>query len=645
MMWRGSHCKALPSFLLAFIVLLVPLTGKAGAPHLQPVALNADELGAFFDGLMPAQMNAFHLPGGVVSVVQDGKLVFARGYGYADVEERRPVEADRTLFRLASVSKLFVWTSVMQLVEQGKLDLDADVNAYLEDFKIPPTYSEPVTVIDLMNHTAGFEERALGTSARDAQDIGPLGEYLAEHMPARVRPPDKLTAYSNYGAALAGYIVSQVSGMPFDQYVAAHILRPLKMEHSTFQQPLPPDLAPDLAIGYAYVNGAYQAQGREWAQLVPAAGLSGTATDMANFMIAHLQDGRLENTRILQERTAMAMQQRSFTNDARVNGLAHGFSEGTINGQHMLWHGGDILNFHSALVLLPEHNTGFFVSFNGADGLAAVLNTLRAVMDHYYPGPQPAPETPADLDDISASYEGTYFPARAEYTTAGKLVRLIQSIQVVREGQHGLTVSLGFPSQATWHYVEIGPGVFRSTDVPSSIFGDVVFRDDGRGGAGYLFQQNNPTTAYTKAPWYAEPAFNLGLLSIIGLLLVSATLWTPLELWIGRRRGEPAPLPSRLASAWEGLLGLSGLLFLIGFAVIFSNPQVVFGLSIWAQALFLLPLLIAFLALGMIGFMILAWARRWWLLPGRLHYTLVTLAALVFVWWLAYWNMWIGYLR
>ncbi len=632
------------SILMIFLLLGAPYPNITAYAASQPATFDATELEAFFDGLMAAQMDLFHIPGGAVSIVQDGKLVFAKGYGYADVAQRKPVVADRTLFRLASLSKLFVWTAAMQLVEQGKLDLNADVNTYLKDFKIPSTYSKPITLLDLMDHTPGFEERALGTSARRPQEIRPLGEYLAGHIPARVFPPGEVTAYSNYGAALAGYIVSQVSGMPFDQYVQKNIFDPLQMQHSSFQQPLTDELAPDLAIGYVYGNGAYQPQGTEWAQLAPAAALSASATDMANFMSAHLQNGRFGNVRIMQESTMQTMHRQSFTNDPRVNGYAHGFLEATLDGQPLLGHTGDILYYHSGLFLLPEQNTGFFVAFNGSNGMAAVLNTLRTFMDHYYPASQPAPATPDGLNDSMQSYTGVYFPTRAEYTTAGKLLRMFQSVRVTPTGARRLIVSLGFPAQFTERYTEITQGVFRSTDLPPSVFGDVVFREDAQGRLTYLFQQNNPSLAYTKAPWYATPGFNLTLLGFVVLLFLSVIVWAPIGWWIRWRCPDSISNPSRLAAWWQGLLSLSALLFLIGFVVVFSNPPV-YGLSSWARALFLLPLLIAILAVGMVFFMVQAWRRGWWSLLGRLHYTFVTFAGLAFTGWLAYWQLWIGYLR
>jgi CubicO group peptidase (beta-lactamase class C family) len=178
------------------------------------------------DGTINAQLMAHHIPGATVAVVKDGKLIFAKGYGYADVDKPNPVLANETLFRVGSISKLFVWTAMMPLAEQVKLDLDADINVYLKDFQIPASYPRPITLKDLMTHTAGFEDLATGGRlfVGNASDIMPLGNYLKDEMPTRVRPPGEITTYSNYGAALAAYIVEQVSGMPFDKYVDENIL-------------------------------------------------------------------------------------------------------------------------------------------------------------------------------------------------------------------------------------------------------------------------------------------------------------------------------------------------------------------------------------------------------------------------------------
>src|SRR5256886_3975043 len=208
-----------------------PKTGETKtAPSVTPELKGAD-LEAFLDGMMPSQLNREDIAGAAIAVVKDGKIIFAKGYGFSDVEKRTPVTADSTLFRPGSISKLFTWTSVMQLSEQGKLDLDKDVNEYL-DFKIPAAYGKPITLKNIMTHTAGFEELGRDLFVADAQHLHTLEQFLKHHIPDRIFPPGVIPAYSNYATALAGYIVQRVSGKPFEQYVQDNIYTPLNMQRS-----------------------------------------------------------------------------------------------------------------------------------------------------------------------------------------------------------------------------------------------------------------------------------------------------------------------------------------------------------------------------------------------------------------------------
>src|SRR5258708_10237772 len=209
----------------------------------------AADVSAFLDGFMPMQLQRENIAGVVVLVVKNGQVLFAKGYGYSDVDKKTSVSVDATLFRPGSISKLFTWTAVMQLVEQGKLDLDRDVSSYL-DFKIPATYSQPITLRNIMTHTPGFEEQIKDLISEEGAPTTTLKEHLTRHMPERIFPPGTTPAYSNYGAALAGYIVERVSGRPFNDYVAENIFQPLGMTRSTFVQPLPPELKPLISAGY-----------------------------------------------------------------------------------------------------------------------------------------------------------------------------------------------------------------------------------------------------------------------------------------------------------------------------------------------------------------------------------------------------------
>ncbi|HKU22346.1 MAG TPA: serine hydrolase domain-containing protein, partial [Terriglobales bacterium] len=325
--------------------------------------LTATDLEAFLDGLIPLQIERDDIAGAVVAVVKDGNVLFEKGYGYADVARKIPVSPQTTLFRPGSISKLFTWTSVMQLVEEGKLDLDRDVNDYI-DFKIPPAYGRPITVRDVMTHTPGFEESIKGLFVPTSKEMQPLGKYLATHLPQRVYPPGTTPAYSNYGAALAGYIVQRVSGQPFEEYVQQHVFQPLQMVHSTFAQPLPPNLKPLMSQGYQL--GSQPPKDFEMVQAFPAGSLSSSADDLAHFMIAHLQDGRYGDARILQPQTAQLMHARAFVNVPGMNAMALGFYEESRNGHRIIGHGGDTNWFHSNLHLMLDADVGFFVSYNSA---------------------------------------------------------------------------------------------------------------------------------------------------------------------------------------------------------------------------------------------------------------------------------------
>src|SRR5438132_6154131 len=271
-------------------------TKLAPAQSSTPHELTSTDLEAFLDGMMPSQLQRENIAGAAISVVKDGKLIFAKGYGFSDVEKRTPVTADNTLFRPGSISKLFTWTSVMQLAEQGKLDLDKDVNEYL-DFKIPPAYGKPITLKNIMTHTAGFEELGRDLFVSDAQHMHSLEQFLKHHTPDRIFPPGVVPAYSNYATALAGYIVQRVSGKPFEQYVQDNIYTPLNMQRSTFVQPLPDNFKPLMSNGYK--KASEKAQPFEFVEAYPAGSVSTSAQDMCNFMIAHLQDGQFGDKRIL----------------------------------------------------------------------------------------------------------------------------------------------------------------------------------------------------------------------------------------------------------------------------------------------------------------------------------------------------------
>jgi CubicO group peptidase (beta-lactamase class C family) len=595
------------------------------------------ELEVFLDDLLTRQLAESHIPGASVAVVKDGHLFFAKGYGYANLEQHTPLVADQTLVRVGSVAKLFTWTAVMQLAEQGKLDLGADINTYLAAFKIPATYPAPITLAHLLTHTAGFEDRQRGITVSSADSLVPLGTYLAGAMPARIFAPGTVTAYSNYGATLAGYIVERASGEPFAQYVQQHIFAPLGMRHSTFAQQLPPDLAAHLAVSYDEYDNIYHPLPFEYFQIAPAGGLSATATDIAQFMIAQLQDGRLGDARILQAATAQDMHRQHFTNDPHVNGMAYGFVEMTLNGQRLLMHSGTTNDelFRNRLVLLPEHKVGLFVSYTSASGGPARDVLVQAFLDRYYPAVVSATPAPiADFAQRAGQFAGSYQSTRSTTTTiekVGGLFGLVAAAQVTVSDEGYLTIA-GLSREPT-QWVEVAPLVFQQFNGQET----VVFRADDQGRITYLFKGNLPIEGYRKLAWHENPRLHLGLLvGCVVLFLTTLVVW-PIGWLVARRKTVPRPRLAVLARSLAWGISALNLLFLILFVVSISDLSQ-FPTLLTKGAL-VLALVAAGLTVGAVACTALVWRRRYWNVIARAHYTLLTLGALAFIWALNQWNL------
>ena len=522
------------------------------------------ELEVFIDGMMAAHMPSHKVPAATISIVKDGELIFAKGYGFANREEKVPVEADKTLFRPGSTSKLFTWTAVMQLAERGQLDLDADVNDYLTAFKIPDTFPEPITMKHLLTHTPGFEDGGLGyLIIKDESSLVPLRESLAAHIPERVRPPGVLASYSNFGTALAGLIVEEISGLPFAEYIEQNIFQPLGMENSTFHEPLPEPLASNMAVSYRRKNGLYEPESFEFiSNFGPAGALSSTATDMARFMIAHLQLGRFGEQRILEEATARQMHSLLYTPDPRLPGMAYGFYESDVLGQHVIGHGGDTVYFHTDLALFTEHNIGLFVSYatNGQPRSELVEAFVRRYFDV---AERDLPEPPEDFAERWKKLTGTYRGTRHNYSTIEKLMSL-SSVFKVGISPEGTLVTSGLFGREPWHWIEVEPLYFRQVD------GDLAlaFHEDENGDVTHLFLSLVPpaTQAY-RISWYAAPTFNYVLL-VLGAVLFVTTLVSAVR---HRKERKHDPVGARRAVRLAVAVSAQTLLFLISAGIIISK--------------------------------------------------------------------------
>jgi CubicO group peptidase (beta-lactamase class C family) len=654
---------AIPATIMLALVILLSTSGSAmgredkvtpgrnvpTAPSQQGPTDRA-ELETFLDKELGREMEKHHIAGAAVSVVKDGELLFAKGYGSADLEKGIPVDPEQTVFRIGSVTKLFTYTAAMQLAEQGRLDLDEDINNYL-DFRIPDTYPQPITLKHLLTHTAGFEDLYYERLASDPNDLLPPREWLITHMPARVSPPGDIAAYSSYGTALAGYIVARVSGQPYDQYIQEHIFDPLGMAHTTAQSPMPPDLRAHASVGYTYEDGDFQVFPDYMGQpaLAPAGVIQASVTDMARFMIAHLQDGRysggnIAEARILNKSTMEQMHSTLYTPDPRILGNAYGFFEFNDNGQRTIGHSGGSDPIFTLLLLLPDQNLGVFVAYNSQGGEDLTLQHLgfqRAFFDHYYPAPSVKRiQPPADFAERAGRFEGTYRitggTPGTSYTTLEKVGVLFGMSTVEISDSGDGTLLLATPWR-DWRFVEEEPHYFRQADGPFHI----LFSENDQGHITRMFTDYTPMFAFEKLKWYETPGFNMALLLGCVLLFLSMIPLVSIRFIRNRRSGgdrNPAPRGARVA--YRIIVGICvlNLLFVIS-TVLWGDPVPLFGVSIIYKIVLGVGVLAAVLTAGALLYSVVAWKRSYWGIATRVHYTLVTVAAVAFVWFLTYWNL------
>ena len=617
--------------------------GQVAVPSMPtaPHALTAQDVEAFLEGLIPAEIERNDVAGATVAIVKDGKLLFAKGYGYADVAKRTPVNADETLFRPGSVSKLFTWTAIMQLVEQGKLDLDRDVNEYL-DFKIPATYAEPITLRHIMTHTPGFEEVVKDLFVRDASQLRPLRDYVVNRTPHRIFPPGKIPAYSNYATALAGYIIERVSGKPYTDYVRDEILVPLGMNRSTFVQPLPPELEPLMSNGYKLASdGAKQF---EVVQAWPAGSLSTTATDMAKFMLAHLQDGRFQKAQILQPETARLMHTRQFGYAENMNGMALGFYEEDRHGQHIIGHGGDTQYFHSDLHLMLDANLGFFISFNsqGRGDVSSRSIVWERFLDRYFPYQPPAANASSSAAADARTVSGSYIASRR---SGGSIISPIDVLSqaVVTAKSDGAIQIDPFKSAngqlRTWR--PIGPSEYRADDRQDR----VLFKRDESGKLAMAI--NFPIVIFERTEGIQKKNLNLLLVGTsIGLLGLTVILWPFAAIARRRHHGYALPLSAK-HNRLRILARLVCLLDVLAFAawmavLLYMFENIGVASSSFDGKLHLLQVLVL---LGVLAtpfifvYAYLAWKTPELGLLQKLLETLVALAAIGFIWTVLNWHV------
>ncbi|MGC2284371.1 MAG: serine hydrolase domain-containing protein [Candidatus Acidiferrum sp.] len=611
----------------------------AGAPQ-----LTKEDLQAWLDGFVPYALQRNDIAGAVVVIVKDRKVLLEKGYGYADVARRKPMDPEHTIVGVGSVSKTFTWTAVMQLVEQGKIDLDRDINAYL-DFRIPAAFGAPITMRNLMTHTAGFEERIKTWHLPGAAPRS-LHDYLTQvPPPTRIYPPGKVPAYSNYGATVAGYIVQRVSGELFPDYIADHILKPLGMEHSTFW-PLPKNLQPDLAkyYGLASSDTPLPPEANDDEPVgEPAGDLEATASDVSHYMLAHLQQGRYGSFQMVSAETEARMEAPAFVPIPGAPATTLGFFRDDYNGHRIIAHDGDTSGFHTDMQMLVDDHIGFFTCVNsdGVGGLLPAGSIMRVALFHefmnrYFPADAEAETaTVTTAKEDARNVAGEYEMSRRPSGTFMKVLYLAARIHIRAndDGTIETPALFNLDGNGPQKWREVGPYVWQEADGRGRLAMSVK---DGRVTAWAPEYVGGFVCEPIGLLWSATLNVPLFLYAVVVLIIV-VLLW-PVAALVRKHYGRALDLPAaeKQARLFALLGALAGVLFVGGWIALIvgasgSLSGLHIGLDPWIRLIQLIGLLCVGEAVAALWNVWLAFkgARSAWAKVGSV---ILALAMLELVW-------------
>jgi CubicO group peptidase (beta-lactamase class C family) len=579
----------------AFAVGLLVCCGSARA---QPTAatLDAARLAAFADAVLPADMAIRHIPGAVLVVVDAGAVALARGYGVADIAAQRRVDPDRTRFRLASVGKVITATAALQLVDQGRLSLTQDVNQVLRDFKLPAFGSKPVTLHDLLTHTAGFDERLTGMAVRSPDALVPLSSYLAFAMPPRFAEPGRVISYSNHGMSLVGLLVQEASGRPFEQYVREAIFRPLDMSRSDALDRDPPE---DLATAYHWTGSAHRPLSPEYLQVRPAGTFYVTGNDIGRFLIAQLEGGAHDGTRILRAETVARMQSRQFAQHPALSGWGYGFWEDRHVSPRAVLHNGGGKGYKALIYLIPEQRVGIFLAYNLADRhedgelLDAFIRQFReAFVPPTEPLASPSRSTQFDPTAVDAIVGHYRYVRRARHGPE-QAIGLMNTVSIVG-GAERRGLALKGLSRSPIGLTEIEPGVFRRADGLGSV---AISRVNGGRAMELVLDRGGFPAVYDRVSWLLT--LPVQFLALVTLCLAFVyTIVARLGQWRGlgllHRVAPPDSVTSLDAVASSLNLVVVVALPLAWFGSIEGGfPEFVYGTPMLVRVLLWIPVLTA----------------------------------------------------
>ncbi|WP_440895603.1 serine hydrolase [Amphibacillus sp. Q70] len=565
--------------------------------------------------------------GAAVIAIKDNQIVLSKAYGYADIDNQIPMDPDTTVLEWGSITKLFVWVSAMQLAEQGELDLEEDIRAYLpDDFLTKLNFDEPITILNLMHHNAGFEEYIFDLLFDSPEQLVSLEESLRLTEPEQVYKPGEVVAYSNYSTSLAAYIIEEMTGQPFYEYVDEHIFTELGMTHSTMHLPVEDNQEIMLDKGKGYLsgeNGQFTESQPFYISMYPSGGINGTATDLAKFAQA-LISPESEDTSLFQEsQTQSELLSTSYSPEGDVPGLAHGFWE--YDGEYRgLTHAGNTVAYSSNMQIVPEDNFAIIVLTNQADETDLSYGLIDELVGR---GDQTVQE---NLPPASA-VEGSYLTARRTYNGFMNLYAYLAPLDVQSINDNEIELDLaGF--KAT--YLQTSPYVYKLKNgndifIPNNVMYFHV--DDGE--AEQISTMYADYVPMDKSKPFLFISLALFIWSMVYFLISPFVLMV--TAFLRKRRGQRATIVTR----WNWVLTLSGTALAVNLAILvirmLSNPMRTYSE--------LLPHFIGNYCLTGISFismimLLVYWKKTRTSKIQKFGYLLTCISSILFIIWLIVWQ-------
>lgn len=633
-----KRCLSIILSVLFIVNILKPLNHEyTFASSIKEHMLTEQDVEEFVDDLVPTQLKEYNIAGASIAVVKDGEIIFTKGYGSIDVEEKLKADSN-TLFRVGSITKLFTWTALMQLIEQGKIDLDTDITTYIEDIKIPDNYVEPITVRNLMTHTAGFEDKFSNLfMSKDRKTIS-IKEFLTNDKRKRIFAPGEMIAYSNYGALLAGCIIEEVAGMKYEEYIEENILNPLSMSRTTFYQPASEKFG-NVSKAHWYSDGKYRKYEDAFTNYIPAGAMSTSANDISKFMIMHLESGRYDNKVVLEEETANMMHSRQYASDERLPGICFGFMEWKRNNKRIIWHSGGTAFFKSLLMLIPDENVGVFISYNSPNSDKARSEFRQQFLNRYYPIEYETFKPLKGYKERVHRYEGFYKEGRTAVSNSDKLIYALSRFEKTTANEDG---TLAFKDTK---YIEIEPLVFHELNGQ----GKLIFHEDKKGNIKYLFQDFEPHEGYIKISWHQNPYYHM-IVFCFCMIIFILTLITRMKKLLFNEKNNTAYELRKIENLSLLICSLN-LLFPIGAALglwieIMLNQRVLFtgAVPLLFKISLFPPVVSSVLTIITIAYLVKLVKNRNCSSYKIVYYSIVMFSSLVFICWMYYWNI-LGFFR